>query len=87
VAYRDWQLQDPAGQPLDVVRQIRDDIAARVRALIEELLPIAESSAQPRPRLARDSTVAVEFANGAQQTCIEHVRDRHSRTPSDSGDF
>jgi arsenate reductase len=39
VSYRDWKLDDPAGQPLDVVRRIRDDIAARVRALIDELLP------------------------------------------------
>jgi arsenate reductase (thioredoxin) len=39
VAYRDWKLDDPAGQPLDSVRAIRDDIAERVRALIAELLP------------------------------------------------
>lgn len=39
VSYRDWKLEDPAGQPLDVVRAIRDDITARVRALIAELLP------------------------------------------------
>ncbi|OBI51459.1 heat-shock protein HtpX [Mycobacterium sp. E787] len=39
VAYRDWQLPDPAGQPLATVRAIRDDIADRVRALITELLP------------------------------------------------
>ncbi|MDQ3423869.1 MAG: arsenate reductase ArsC [Actinomycetota bacterium] len=38
--YLDWQLDDPAGQPLDVVRRIRDDIDARVRALIAELLPV-----------------------------------------------
>lgn len=38
VAYRDWKLDDPAGQPLEVVRRIRDDIAERVRALIAELL-------------------------------------------------
>jgi arsenate reductase len=48
VVYRDWKLQDPAGQPLDVVRQIRDDIAARVRALVDELLPTAESTAAER---------------------------------------
>lgn len=38
VSYRDWKLDDPAGQPLDVVRRIRDDIAVRVRELISELL-------------------------------------------------
>lgn len=38
VSYRDWKLDDPAGQPIEVVRRIRDEIAARVRALIDELL-------------------------------------------------
>jgi arsenate reductase (thioredoxin) len=39
VSYRDWKLDDPAGQSIDTVRAIRDDIAERVRALIAELLP------------------------------------------------
>jgi arsenate reductase len=39
VSYRDWELDDPADQPLDTVRAIRDDIAERIRALIAELLP------------------------------------------------
>ncbi|CDO85830.1 heat-shock protein HtpX [Mycobacterium triplex] len=38
VSYRDWKLPDPAGQPLETVRIIRDDIARRVEALIAELL-------------------------------------------------
>ena len=38
VRYLDWQLDDPAGQPLDVVRRIRDDIDARVRTLLDELV-------------------------------------------------
>lgn len=39
VSYRDWNLDDPAGQPLDAVRAIRDEIADRVQALIVELVP------------------------------------------------
>ena len=39
VSYRDWKLDDPAGQPIDMVRRIRDDIAERVNALIDELAP------------------------------------------------
>lgn len=39
VTYRDWKLRDPAGQALEVVRSIRDDIANRVQTLIAELLP------------------------------------------------
>jgi len=36
--YEDWKLADPAGQPLDVVRQIRDDIKGRIHRLVDELL-------------------------------------------------
>ena len=39
VSYRDWKLADPANQPLDTVRAVRDDIADLVRALITELFP------------------------------------------------
>lgn len=35
--YLDWALDDPAGQPLAVVRRIRDEIDARVRDLVEDL--------------------------------------------------
>ncbi len=35
--YLDWEVADPAGQPLDRVREIRDDIDRRVRVLLEEL--------------------------------------------------
>jgi protein-tyrosine-phosphatase len=41
--YLDWELEDPAGQGVDAVRPIRDEIERRVRALLGELL--AESSA------------------------------------------
>ena len=35
--YEDWQLDDPAGQGLDAVRVIRDDIESRIRDLVSEL--------------------------------------------------
>jgi protein-tyrosine-phosphatase len=39
--YEDWVLPDPAGQGVDAVRPIRDEIRARVTALIAELVPAA----------------------------------------------
>ena len=36
--YEDWQLNDPAGQDIDAVRIIRDDIRIRVAALIDSLI-------------------------------------------------
>ena len=37
--YEDWELEDPAGQGIDAVRPIRDEIRRRVEGLIAELLP------------------------------------------------
>jgi len=37
--YEDWELTDPKGKSIDEVRPIRDDIKARVQALLAELLP------------------------------------------------
>ncbi|HEX8632355.1 MAG TPA: arsenate reductase ArsC [Catenuloplanes sp.] len=37
--YEDWKLDDPAGQGVDAVRPIRDDIRARVEKLLTELAP------------------------------------------------
>ncbi|MDO8384349.1 arsenate reductase ArsC [Microbacterium sp.] len=42
--YEDWELDDPAGQGIESVRPIRDDIRARVEALIAELLPTGTSA-------------------------------------------
>lgn len=36
--YLDWDVADPMGQPLSVVRGIRDDIGRRVRHLLDELI-------------------------------------------------
>ncbi|MDP9116553.1 MAG: arsenate reductase ArsC [Actinomycetota bacterium] len=36
--YLDWELIDPAGQGIDVVREVRDDIKGRIQTLLSELL-------------------------------------------------
>jgi protein-tyrosine-phosphatase len=36
--YEDWDVADPAGQPIEVVREIRDDIQARVTTLLRNIL-------------------------------------------------
>lgn len=35
--YEDWELTDPAGQPIEVVRTVRDDLERRVRTLLGTL--------------------------------------------------
>ena len=37
--YEDWELDDPAGQQLEMVRGVRDDIKGRVEALLAEIAP------------------------------------------------
>ena len=37
VPTEDWDLDDPAGQPIEKVRQIRDEIKSRVQRLLREL--------------------------------------------------
>ena len=51
--YEDWQLTDPAGRGIDVVRTVRDDIRVRVEKLLTELaglpwLPAREQPCGPR---------------------------------------
>jgi arsenate reductase (thioredoxin) len=40
--YEDWVLEDPAGQGVEAVRPIRDDIKRRVLALLDDLGVSAE---------------------------------------------
>ena len=41
--YEDWALDDPAGQGIEAVRPIRDEIRKRVQALVDDLLPARPS--------------------------------------------
>ena len=51
--YLDWNLPDPAGKTLEEVSPIRDEIDARVRALLAELIrslnPLTDTRRQWRP--------------------------------------
>jgi arsenate reductase len=54
VAEEDWGIEDPAGAPLPKVREIRDEIARRVRALLREMgIPPAGSPGPLAPPPAR----------------------------------
>lgn len=41
--YEDWELDDPAGLDPAGVRRVRDEIRARIEALIEEIVPVPGS--------------------------------------------
>ena len=58
--YLDWELTDPAGQPIEVVREVRDDIKGRITALLDELMTecradraTATQGGRPRTRQCR----------------------------------
>lgn len=42
--YENWDLPDPAGQPLEAVRHIRDEIRDRVETLLASLIPAADTT-------------------------------------------
>lgn len=44
IRYLDWDLTDPAGQGIEVVRSVRDEIDRRVRRLLAELLDNVQPS-------------------------------------------
>jgi arsenate reductase len=48
--YEDWEVPDPAGQPLETVREIRDAIRSRVLKLLDTLAPADASGPVEAPR-------------------------------------
>ena len=44
--YEDWVLEDPAGQGVEAVRPIRDEIKTRIENLLTEILPARHVDAQ-----------------------------------------
>jgi arsenate reductase (thioredoxin) len=48
--YEDWDVEDPAGKPLERVRDIRDRIRDRVRRLLEGLGALGRPHREPGPK-------------------------------------
>ena len=53
--YEDWDLDDPAGQGIDAVRPIRDEIKVRIEQLLTEILP--ETTDYENPGELNDRTL------------------------------
>jgi len=53
--YEDWDLDDPAGQGIDAVRPIRDEIKVRIEQLLAEILP--ETTDHENPGELNDRTL------------------------------
>ena len=51
--YEDWELRDPDGQPIEVVREIHDEISAHVRRLVADLGIGAAEAVHPRDPTGR----------------------------------
>lgn len=51
--YLDWDVDDPVGQDAAAVQRIRDNIDARVRALLADLLPGDREAATAHPATER----------------------------------
>ena len=65
--YEDWALDDPAGQDLETVRRIRDDLDARIQTLVGELVSAAtdrEPAARPSGR--RSARLRATAAGGSR---------------------
>ena len=61
--YEDWQLDDPAGQGIEAVRPIRDEIRRRIEALVAELTgPSPDPCCVPSASEAIDDAAAQRLA-------------------------
>ena len=83
----DWEVEDPAGQPLEKVRAIRDDIERRVRNLVEERADEirADRSGHARRLAQLLPNLAAEF--GEMRTpeqiraCADAILDKYDDAP------
>ena len=82
----DWGLPDPKGQPPDEVREIRDEVETRVRALLSQLTP------RPPPERSRPGPFVLRGRRGISRPPVGEGRDSMPRfrlrlVPRDEGFF
>ena len=74
--YEDWDLEDPAGKDISVVRHVRDDIKRRIEALISETL-----AADPQLLTPAESNARKPYTPRAITPAPIHTHPRCSLTP------
>ena len=83
----DWEITDPAHQPIEVVRDIRDQIEAHVRTLIDDrLAQIRSERTAHQMRLARLLPDLVTEFDGVRtpeqiRSCADAILDEYQEAP------
>ncbi len=83
----DWDVPDPAGRPLEEVREIRDDIDARVKDLIEHRLDaIRADRTAHQTRLKRLLPALIREFEGTRsadeiRNCTDAILSRYQEAP------
>jgi len=83
----DWEVDDPAGQPLEKVREIRDEIERRVRDLVEARVEEIRSDRSAHERLLAQllPSLAEEFEGTKEpesiRACADAILGRYDEAP------
>jgi arsenate reductase len=83
----DWEVDDPAGQPLEVVREIGDEIERRVRDLVEDRIEEirADRSGHQRRLAQLLPSLAEQFEATRSpeeiRACAEAILERYADAP------
>jgi protein-tyrosine-phosphatase len=82
----DWDIPDPAGRPIDEVREIRDMIGARTKRLVGNIDEIRHDETAHRWRLAKLLPALIEEFGDARRAevirgCADRVLDQYDDVP------
>ena len=82
----DWDIPDPAGRPIEEVREIRDTIAERVQHLVANIDEIRHDDTSDRWRLAKLLPALIEEFGETREPevirgCADRVLDQYDDVP------